>query len=81
MIELKFDVIARLKEKGINTTKIRKENYFGQRTLQELKAGKITGLKTLETLCALLEMQPGSIIRYIPGKTDDSPAAGPTEKE
>jgi len=56
-----------LKEKGINTTRIRKENIIGQGTLTAIKKG--TGgldAKTIAKLCALLDCQPGDIMEYVP---------------
>ena len=60
-------LFALLEEKGINTTKIRRENIIGQGTLYAIKNG--TGgldAKTIAKLCALLDCQPGDIMEYVP---------------
>ena len=64
---IKYDkLFALLKEKGINTTKIRRENIIGQGTLTAIKNG--TGgldAKTISKLCKLLACQPGDIMEYV----------------
>lgn len=64
---VKYDKLFDLfKEKGINTTRIRRENIIGQGTLTALKKGT-GGLdsKTISKLCALLHCQPGDIMEYV----------------
>lgn len=65
MFVFKCDVIEMLKEKGYNTSRIRRDKLIGERTLMEMKAGKVPGIKTLDTICRLLECQPGDIIKHI----------------
>lgn len=36
--------------------------------MQKLRKGEMLGIKTLEQLCELLDMQPESIIKYIENK-------------
>lgn len=57
------------KQKGINTTTIRRENIIGQGTLTAIKNGT-GGLdsKTISKLCKLLECQPGDIMEYVADK-------------
>lgn len=64
MLEYKIDVIETLKESGYNSTRILKENLLSQSAMQKLRRGEMVGIKTLEQLCELLDMQPGNIIRY-----------------
>lgn len=54
------------KEKGITTTRIRRENIIGQGTLTAIKNG-MGGLdsKTIANLCKFLECQPGDIMEYV----------------
>lgn len=70
MIYFKIDVLEELKKKGYTTYKIRQENVFGSRTVTELREGKVTGMKTLNTICAILGKQPGSIIGFEPREDD-----------
>lgn len=67
MFKYKVDVLKNLKEKGYNTTKLRKEKLLGENAIQSLRRGEMVGIIALEKICKLLDMQPGSIIEY----TDD----------
>jgi len=61
-----------LREKGYNTTRIRRDKIIGQGTLTAIKKG--TGgldAKTISKLCALLNCQPGDIMEYVPDETGD----------
>jgi putative transcriptional regulator len=66
MFEYRIDVIAELQEAGYTQYRLKKEKLMGDATLQDLRSGKIVGIKTLETICRLLDCQPGNIIRYVP---------------
>ena len=55
-----------LKANGYNSTRIRKENLLGQRTLTAIKDG--TGgidHRTIEKLCGLFDCQPNDLMEYI----------------
>lgn len=66
MLEFKIDILERLKEKGYNTGRLRREKLIGENALTQIRKGIVPGTKTINSLCELLEMQPGSIIRYVP---------------
>ena len=65
MLTYKIDVIETLKESGYNSKKILDEIIIGQSSMQKLRRGEMVGIKTLEKLCELLDMQPGNIIKYV----------------
>lgn len=65
MFVYKINVIETLKESGYNSTRILKEGILSQSAMQKLRKGEMVGIKTLEQLCELLEMQPGNIIKYV----------------
>lgn len=67
-MSIKYDkLIALLKEKGITTYRIRKENLISQATYQKLRTGDgIIDTRTIEKLCKLLDCQPGDIMEYVP---------------
>lgn len=69
MISYSLDVLAALKEKGYSTYRIRKEKLFGEAQLQKLRSNELVSKETLNTLCRLLNCQPGQLLKYIP---DDS---------
>ena len=65
MLQYKIDVLETLKENGYNTNRIRKEKIIGENALQKIRNGEMVGIKTLDQLCAALDMQPGNIIKYV----------------
>lgn len=65
MLVYKFDVLEALKENGYNTNRMRKEKVLSESTLQYLRSGKMVGPDSLDKICAILDMQPGNIIKYI----------------
>ena len=70
MLAYKINVIETLKESGYNSTRILKENIISQSAMQKFRNGEIVGIKTLEQLCKLLDMQPGNIIKYVDDETN-----------
>lgn len=63
---MKYDkLFALMKEKGLTTYRIRKENIISQSALQSLKAGKGVTTDTLAALCKALGCQPGDIVEYV----------------
>ena len=63
-LKYKVDVLSALKEKGYNTTKIRAEGLLSQSTLQKFRNQQGVSWENLETLCRLLECQPGDLLEY-----------------
>ena len=66
-ITYKGDILKRLKEKGYNTNRIRKERIFSESTLQAFRSGQLVSWKNIERLCDLLQCQPGDILEYNTG--------------
>ena len=64
-IHYKVDILAELKKKGFTTTKIREEKLIGQSYLQQLRHQELVSWKTIDTICALLDCQPGDLIEYV----------------
>ena len=63
-MKFKIDVLAALKEKGYNTNRIRTEKLLSQSTLQKFRNNEGVSWENLETLCRLLECQPGDLLEY-----------------
>ncbi|MEY8357196.1 helix-turn-helix domain-containing protein [Lachnospiraceae bacterium 54-53] len=71
MLEYKIDVIKKLKEVGINTTKAKESGVFGQATMKKFKDKDTNiSLENLNRLCCILEMQPRDIIKYVETEED-----------
>ena len=64
-LQYKIDILAALKEKGITTYKIRQEKILSESTVHKLRASKGVSWENLETLCRLLDCQPGDLMEYI----------------
>lgn len=65
MLKFKVNIIDLLRENGYNPGRIRKEKLIGEKTMQDMKAGVVPGTKTIDTLCKILEMQPGNLLKYV----------------
>lgn len=71
MIEYKINIVEKLNEIGINTTKARKTGILGQDTMRKFKNGDTRiSIEVLNRLCCLLEMQPRDILKYVETEAD-----------
>ena len=66
-LQYRIDVVAALKEKGYTSYKIRQEKLLSESTIQKLRSGKGVAWENIETICRLLDCQPGDLLVY----TDD----------
>lgn len=69
-IKYKTNVLALLKNNGYTTYKLRKEKILGESTLQKMRTNILLSWAELNTVCTLLNCQPGDILEFIP---DDKP--------
>lgn len=66
MLKYKINVLEELKKKGVTQYTILKEGIMGQSTVTKIRNGKVvTNDKVLNTLCSILDLQPGDIVEYI----------------
>ena len=63
-LHYKIDVLSALKAAGYNTTKIRREQLLSESTLQKLRTGEGIAWNNIDTICRLLECQPGDFLEY-----------------
>lgn len=68
MIKYKIDIMDSLKAKGYTSYKLRKEKIFGEATMTKFRNKEHFNFENLNTLCFLLNCQPGDILEYIPDK-------------
>lgn len=66
-LQYKIDVVAALKDKGYTSYKIRQEKLLSESTIQKLRSGKGVSWENIETLCRLLNCQPGDLLHYTAG--------------
>ena len=58
------DLFARLREKGWTARRLVKERKLGNGTIDRLRKGESVSTDTINTICELLQCQPGDILRY-----------------
>lgn len=63
-LKFKVDILTMLKNKGYTTYKIRQEKILSESTVQKLRAGQGVSWDNIETLCRILDCQPGDLIEY-----------------
>lgn len=66
MLRYKIDILESLKKVGFTSYKIRKEKIIGEAQMQKIRTGEIASKETLNTLCKLMNCQPGDILEYVP---------------
>ena len=64
-LRFKIDVMKALKEKGVTTYAMRKDKLLSESTIQKLRKGVGVSWENIETLCELLQCQPGDLIEYV----------------
>lgn len=64
MLLYKIDVLAALKRAGYTTNRLRKEKLLGENAIQYIRENKPVGSKALNSICELLDMQPGDILEH-----------------
>ena len=65
MLQYKLDVMQKLSEKGYNPRKLRSLGILGERTMTSLRRGDLISLKSIDTICRLLQCQPGDLLEWI----------------
>lgn len=67
-IRYKIDVLEALKAAGYSSTRLRNEKLLGESYMTQLRHGELVSWKAIETICRLLNCQPGDLIEYIPAE-------------
>ena len=65
-IKYKPEIIAKIKDAGYSTYRLRKEKILGEATIQKLRNGEAVSWENISTICKLLNCQPGDIMEYVP---------------
>jgi putative transcriptional regulator len=63
-IVYKKNVLQALKEKGYNTTRLRKEKLIAESTIQQLRENKLVSWANIDRICTLLNCQPGDVLEH-----------------
>lgn len=64
-IEYKIDVLAKLKDAGYSTYRLRKEKIFGERVIQQLRNNEPVSWAVISRVCELLQCDVGDILMNI----------------
>ena len=67
-IRYKIDVLEALKAAGYSSTRLRNEKLLGESYMTQLRHGELVSWKAIETICRLLNCQPGDLIEFIPAE-------------
>ena len=70
-IKYKINVLQALKNKGFSTYKLRKDKIFGEATIQKFRNGEMVSYENINTLCKVLNCQPGDIMEYVEDESED----------
>lgn len=63
-LKYKVDVVQALNNKGLYPQKIRQGRLLSESTMTKLRRGEPLSWSNIETICRLLDCQPGDIIKY-----------------
>ena len=63
-LKYKIDVVAALKEVGYTTYRLRTEKLIGEATMTKLRKGELVSWNNIDTICSLLNCQPGDLILF-----------------
>ena len=66
MIQYKVNILAKLKDAGYSSYRIRQEKLISEGTLQRLRTGG-TGIRvdSLDPVCRILQCQPGDLVEWV----------------
>lgn len=73
MIIQKIPIIPALTAAGFNPARIRREKIIGEYDMTRLRRGGVPSHGLLDTLCRLLDCQPGDLLEYVPDDQSSDP--------
>ena len=59
------DIIEKLRNAGYNTNRLRKEKLLSESVIQAIRERKPITTTTINSICLMLNCQPGDIIEYV----------------
>lgn len=63
-----------MKERGITIYRLRKDGIVGTATLDKMRKGEgHIDTRSIESICAYLQCQPGDIMEYVPEQKKEDP--------
>lgn len=67
-LKYKIEVLQALKDKGYNTSVLRKDKLLSEGTIQRLRNNEPIQWTNINQLCKLLDCQPADILEYVKDK-------------
>ena len=65
-IRYKVDILAKLKDAGYSTYRLRTDKLLGEATIQKIRKGESVSWENISTICRLLNCQIEDILEYVP---------------
>lgn len=62
----KVDILAKLKNEGYSTYKLRTDKIMGQATIQKIRKKENVSWENISTICKLLNCNIEDILEYVP---------------
>lgn len=59
-------ILEQLSAAGWSTYRLQKEKIISNGTIIQIRTGKPISTTTIDTICCLLDCQPGDLIEYVP---------------
>lgn len=59
-------LLTLMKEKGVTSYTVKKDNIIGQASYKKIKEGGDIDTRTISKLCKYFDCQPGDILEYVP---------------
>jgi len=64
-LQFKINIMDALKQAGYNSNRIRQEGLLRQSTIKKKRNSGQLSWSNIETLCRLLNSQPGDLLEYV----------------
>ena len=64
MLRYKIDVLQALKDKGFNTTRLRRSKLLSEGAIQRLRSNQPISWANIEQICRLLDCQPSYFLIF-----------------
>lgn len=70
MLKYKFPVMPELSKKGYSARRLRNERLLAESTMTKLRHAAPISWDNIDTICRLLQCQPGELLRWVPDDTN-----------
>ena len=70
MLKYRFDVMAELNKIGLSSYTLRKKQILGESTMTKLRHAAPISWDNIDTICRLLQCQPGELLQWVPDDDD-----------